>query len=65
MVVVGTEWGKIRSLKGTGGGAVKEVLPGQPAEVAGLKGLPQAGDELLVRGAGVGGGGGCRCLGMR
>ncbi len=48
-VVVGSEWGKVRSLRGTGGKAVSEVLPGQPAEIAGLKGLPQAGDELLVR----------------
>ena len=51
-MVVGTEWGRVRSLKGTGGGAVTEVLPGQPAEIAGLKGLPQAGDQLLVRGGG-------------
>lgn len=48
-MVVGTEWGRVRSLRGTGGAAVKEVLPGQPAEIAGLKGLPRAGDQLLVR----------------
>ncbi|KAL4420178.1 hypothetical protein ABPG77_008314 [Micractinium sp. CCAP 211/92] len=47
-VVVGTEWGRVRSLRGTGGAATAEVLPGQPAEIAGLKGLPQAGDQLLV-----------------
>lgn len=47
-VVVGCEWGKVRSLRGAGGAAVEEVLPGQPAEISGLKGLPQAGDELLV-----------------
>lgn len=48
-MVVGTEWGRVRSLRGTGGAATAEVLPGQPAEIAGLKGLPQAGDQLLVR----------------
>lgn len=47
-MVVGTEWGRVRSLKGTGGKTIDEVLPGQPAEIAGLKGLPQAGDQLLV-----------------
>ena len=48
-MVVGAEWGRVRSLRGTGGATVEEVLPGQPAEIAGLKGLPQAGDQLLVR----------------
>ncbi|KAL4428155.1 hypothetical protein ABPG75_002244 [Micractinium tetrahymenae] len=47
-VVIGTEWGRVRSLRGTGGLPVAEVLPGQPAEISGLKGLPQAGDQLLV-----------------
>ncbi|PRW44490.1 translation initiation factor [Chlorella sorokiniana] len=47
-MVVGTEWGRVRALRGTGGRTVDEVLPGQPAEIAGLKGLPQAGDQLLV-----------------
>lgn len=27
---------------------VKEVLPGQPAEMSGLRGMPQAGDSLMV-----------------
>lgn len=48
-MVIGTEWGRVRSLRGTGGRVAPEVLPGQPAEIAGLKGLPQAGDQLLVR----------------
>lgn len=54
-MVVGTEWGRVRSLRGTGGRPVEEVLPGQPAEISGLKGLPQAGDLLLVRRKGGGG----------
>eukprot|EP00887_Chlorella_sp_A99_P006846 scaffold2.g6846.t1 len=46
-VVVGAEWGKVRSLRGTGGGGVAAALPGQPVEIAGLRGLPHAGDELM------------------
>lgn len=47
-MVVGTEWGRVRALRGTGGKPIAEALPGQPAEISGLKGLPQAGDQLLV-----------------
>ena len=49
--MVGSEWGRVRTLRGTGSAPVKRVLPGQPAEVTGLKGLPQAGDELLAVGS--------------
>jgi hypothetical protein len=49
-VVVGCEWGKVRSLRGPGGAVLKELLPGQAAEISGLRGLPDAGDPLLVRG---------------
>ena len=55
LVVVGKEWGRVRSLKGTGGKATPEALPGQPAEIAGLRGLPLAGDHLMVSGLGLGG----------
>jgi hypothetical protein len=47
-LVVGTEWGRVRSLRGTGGAPITEVLPGQPVEIAGLRGLPEAGDQLMV-----------------
>ena len=47
-VVVGCEWGKVRSLRGPGGALLKELLPGQPAEISGLRGLPDAGDPLMV-----------------
>ena len=48
-VVVGCEWGKVRALRGPDGGPLKELLPGQPAEISGLRGMPAAGDALMVR----------------
>ena len=47
-VAVGTEWGKVRSLKTAACKSLKQALPGQPVEIAGLKGVPQAGDQLQV-----------------
>ena len=47
-VAVGTEWGKVRSLKTAARKSLKQALPGQPVEIAGLKGVPQAGDQLQV-----------------
>jgi translation initiation factor IF-2 len=49
-VVVGSEWGKVRALRAPGGAAVGAdgVPPGLPAELVGLKGLPLAGDDLMV-----------------
>ena len=47
-IVVGCEWGKVRSLRGPTGAVLKELLPGQAAEISGLRGLPDAGDPLLV-----------------
>lgn len=48
VVVVGNQWGKVRSMRPASGAALKTVSPGQPAEVSGLKGLPLAGDEFRV-----------------
>jgi translation initiation factor IF-2 len=49
-IVVGSEWGKVRTLRDFMGQVVSRggVLPGRPVEVAGLKGVPGAGDELVV-----------------
>lgn len=46
--MVGTEWGRVRSMRSAAGNAVRQALPGQPVEVTGLRGVPQAGDELMV-----------------
>ncbi|KAL0021264.1 hypothetical protein WJX79_001469 [Trebouxia sp. C0005] len=47
-VVVGSQWGKVRSLRSAAGANIKKAMPGQPVEIAGLKGVPQAGDHLQV-----------------
>lgn len=49
-VVVGDQWGKIRMLKDPSGSEIVKdgATPGKPVEVIGLKGTPNAGDELLV-----------------
>jgi translation initiation factor IF-2 len=48
-IVVGCEWGRVRSLTAPGGGgAVSSAGPGTPVEVAGLRGVPSAGDALTV-----------------
>lgn len=48
VVVVGTEWGRVKSLKNGLGLILSSAKPGMPAEIAGLKGVPMAGDELMV-----------------
>lgn len=47
-IVVGSEWGRIRSLIDTWGHHVKSAGPSIPVEIEGLKGLPQAGDDIIV-----------------
>eukprot|EP00891_Asterochloris_glomerata_P008954 jgi/Astpho2/8954/e_gw1.00133.45.1_t len=47
-VAVGKAWGKVRSLRDASGKMLKQVNPGQPAEISGLKGVPEAGDPLAV-----------------
>ena len=48
IVVAGKEWGRARALIDSHGNQVDEVLPGEPAEVLGLNGTPEAGDEFGV-----------------
>ena len=48
VVVVGTEWGRVKSLKNARNHTLASVTPGMPAEIAGLRGVPMAGDELMV-----------------
>ncbi len=46
--VVGSEWGRVRALLDDKGKPIKLALPGQPVEVLGLSGTPDAGDSFTV-----------------
>ena len=46
--VAGAEFGKVRALINDQGQNVEEAIPGQPVEVLGLNGAPDAGDMLSV-----------------
>lgn len=47
-IVVGAEWGRIRVLRDMSGRPVPSVGPSMPVEIEGLRGLPLAGDEIMV-----------------
>ena len=46
--VSGTEWGRVKTLHDDRGTLIKTALPGQPVEVQGLTGTPEAGDDFSV-----------------
>ncbi len=48
IVVLGTEWGKVRALINDHGKQVKAAPPSMPVEVLGLQGTPEAGDQFAV-----------------
>jgi translation initiation factor IF-2 len=48
IIVAGREWGRVRALVNDRGQQVDAVLPGEPTEVLGLTGTPEAGDEFSV-----------------
>ncbi|MEE4208411.1 MAG: translation initiation factor IF-2 [Parvularcula sp.] len=48
VVVVGSEWGKVRALNNDVGQPVNEALPSQPVEILGLNGVPEPGDQFAV-----------------
>ncbi|MDQ3742744.1 MAG: translation initiation factor IF-2, partial [Actinomycetota bacterium] len=45
-VVSGSHWGKVRALHDHTGAKLKKVVPGQPAEVLGFDGVPEAGEPF-------------------
>lgn len=47
-IVVGAEWGRIRSLRDTAGKVTESAKPAMPVEIEGLRGLPMAGDDVVV-----------------
>jgi len=46
--VVGSEFGRVRSMRNDQGESITEALPSTPVEIGGLNGLPQAGDSFQV-----------------
>ena len=46
--VAGGEFGKVRALVNDRGENVKQAIPGEPVEVLGINGVPDAGDSLSV-----------------
>jgi len=48
--VVGSEWGRVRAMMNDRGEQVQIAIPGQPVEVLGLQGAPEAGDSFVVVG---------------
>ncbi|XP_021891620.1 uncharacterized protein LOC110809938 [Carica papaya] len=47
-VVVGREWGRIRAIRDMLGKLTEAAKPAMPVEIEGLKGLPMAGDDIIV-----------------
>ncbi|OCK86157.1 initiation factor 2 [Lepidopterella palustris CBS 459.81] len=47
VLVAGTTWGRVRTLKNEASVAIEEVGPGMPVEVDGWREQPLAGDEVL------------------
>ena len=46
-IVVGTAYGKIRTLKNDKGEEITQALPSQPVEITGLNDVPSAGDKFM------------------
>ena len=47
-VTAGGAWGRVRAMSNYRGDAVKQVLPGTPAEILGFGSIPEAGDLFSV-----------------
>lgn len=48
LLVVGSEWGRIRAIRDMVGKLTERATPAMPVEIEGLKGLPMAGDDIIV-----------------
>ncbi|KAF8047669.1 hypothetical protein N665_2885s0003, partial [Sinapis alba] len=47
-VVVGCQWGKLKAIRDMVGKPTERATPAMPVEIDGLKGLPMAGDDVIV-----------------
>ncbi|KAL6186533.1 hypothetical protein ACLB2K_042653 [Fragaria x ananassa] len=45
---LGSEWGRIRAIRDMAGKLTERATPAMPVEIEGLKGLPRAGDDIIV-----------------
>ncbi|KAK9274305.1 hypothetical protein L1049_019119 [Liquidambar formosana] len=50
-VVVGAQWGRIRAIRDMVGKLTEQAKPAMPVEIEGLRGLPMAGDDIVVVGS--------------
>jgi len=48
MLLAGTQYGRVRAMYDENGKSIKSAGPSMPAEVLGLSGVPNAGDEVFV-----------------
>ncbi|MEQ8749508.1 MAG: translation initiation factor IF-2 [Amphiplicatus sp.] len=48
IVVVGSEWGRVRALTDERGQQIQAALPAMPVEILGLNGVPEPGDQFAV-----------------
>jgi translation initiation factor IF-2 len=47
-LVAGAHWGRVRAMHDFMGGRVTQALPGEPVEVLGFNGVPEAGERVRV-----------------
>ncbi|KAJ4952002.1 hypothetical protein NE237_028834 [Protea cynaroides] len=47
-VVVGSQWGRVRAIRDMLGRMTERGRPAMPIEIEGLRGLPMAGDDIIV-----------------
>ncbi|CAB81217.1 putative translation initiation factor IF-2 [Arabidopsis thaliana] len=47
-VVIGCQWGRLRAIRDMIGKTTDRATPAMPVEIEGLKGLPMAGDDVIV-----------------
>ncbi|XP_033142033.1 translation initiation factor IF-2-like isoform X1 [Brassica rapa] len=47
-VVIGCQWGKLRAIRDMVGKPTERATPAMPVEIEGLKGVPMAGDDVIV-----------------
>ncbi|CAF1917630.1 hypothetical protein Bca4012_051190 [Brassica carinata] len=47
-VVIGSQWGRLRAIRDMAGKQTDRATPAMPVEIEGLKGLPMAGDDVIV-----------------